>query len=106
MVYEVVWTLKAAISYGENIEYLRSEWSEKEINNFERLLEKKMLLLSTQPYLGSPKNKKNTNIRSTVLHKRITLIYQINTRKKKIELILFWNTYRDTSLLKKINKNE
>ena len=106
MVYEVVWTEKALISYGENIEYLRRDWSEKEINNFIRLLENKILLLSTQPYIGSPKNKKNPNVRSTVLHKRVTLIYQVSTRNKKIELILFWNTYQHPSLLKKINKQK
>ena len=57
-------------------------------------------VLVKNPEIGKSKSKKDKNIRQTMLHKRIILIYRTKPRSRKIELLLFWNTYRHPSRLK------
>ena len=89
MVYEVVWTAKAIESYASNIKYLKESWTEKEVRAFVVLVEKKINLLSDQPDVGTPRNKKQPNIRHTVLHKRIALIYRVKRTKNKSNCFFF-----------------
>ncbi|HRO47865.1 type II toxin-antitoxin system RelE/ParE family toxin [Agriterribacter sp.] len=100
MVYKVVWTLKALQTYIENMHYLETAWTEKEVKKFAFTVEKKVSVLSKQPGIGSPRNKKQQNIRHTILYKRVSLIYRINSKEKEIELLRFWNTYQNPSKLK------
>ena len=100
MVYKIMWTGKALESYVNNMKYLEAAWTEKELKNFIALVEKKLKMLSRQPEIGTPRNKKQPHIRHTVLHKRISLIYRVKSQKKEIELLLFWNTYQHPSKLK------
>lgn len=72
----------------------------KEVKKFALTVEKKVSVLSKQPGIGSPRNQKQQNIRHTVLYKRVSLIYRINSGKKEIELLRFWNTYQNPSKLK------
>ena len=82
------------------MDYLAKKWTVREVKNFALTVEKKLLLLTKQPLIGSSKNYKQQNIRHTVLHKRVSLIYRINNRKKEIELLRFWNTYQNPARLK------
>ena len=100
MVYKIVWTLKALETYLANMLYLETAWTNKEVTRFALLVEKKLLVLSKQPRIGSPRNKQQHNIRHTVLHKRVSLIYRIKTNKKEIELLRFWNNYQNPLRLK------
>ena len=95
MVYEIVWTSKATGSYVNNLTYLEAAWTTKELNKFIVAVERKLTILSLQPYIGRPRNSKNHNTRITIVNKRISLIYRVKVRNKRIELILFWNTYQD-----------
>jgi plasmid stabilization system protein ParE len=100
MVYNVIWTRKALESYVNNINYLERVWTDKEVKVFTALVEKKIQLLSRQPEIGTSRNTKQLQVRHTVLHKRVSLIYRVKTQKKEIELLLFWNTYQHPSRLK------
>jgi plasmid stabilization system protein ParE len=100
MVYKIVWTVKALQSYVNNMLYLETAWTLKEVKDFALTVEKKLLALSKQPGIGSARNKKQQNIRHLVLHKRVSLIYRIKTVKKEIELLRFWNTYQNPRKLK------
>lgn len=102
MVCKVSWTPKALDTYISNIEYLEKRWTEREIKNFISAVEKKIKALSGQPEIGSPRNKKQQNIRNTVIHQRVTLIYRYKPLKKEIELLRFWNTYQNPKKLKRI----
>lgn len=94
MVYQIAWTPKALETYLENIRYLEENWTDKEISNFVSTVENKLLILSKYPEIGSPRNNNQKNIRHTFIHKRVSLVYRIRSRKKRIELLIFWNTYR------------
>lgn len=100
MVYKIVWTVKALQTYLNNMLYLETAWTAKEIKGFALIVEKKLLALSKQPGIGTARNKKQQNIRYVVLHKRVSLIYRIKTAKKEIELLRFWNTYQNPRKLK------
>jgi plasmid stabilization system protein ParE len=97
---KIVWSLKALQSFDANIEYLQTNWTDKEIRNFVELVDKKVVLLSKQPQIGSIRNLKYKNIRTTLIHKRVILIYRYQPTKNLVELLLFWNTAKDP---KKIN---
>ena len=100
MVFKIAWTLKALQTYLENMHYLQTAWTEREVRNFALTVEKKLSTLSKQPGIGAPRNKRQQNIRHTVLHKRVSLIYRINKNKGQIELLRFWNTYQNPVKLK------
>ncbi len=74
MVYKIVWTLKALETYLANMQYLEATWPEKVMVDFVKTVEKKLILLSEQPNIGSSRNNRQQNLRHTVLHKRVSLI--------------------------------
>ena len=93
MVHKIIWSSLAIKTYVNNIEYLEKEWSEKEVNNFISVVQRKLFSLSLQPRLGIITNKRK-NIRKTILNKRIVLIYRHKPLKNEIELVRFFNTYQ------------
>ena len=99
MVYKVIWSPTALKSYISNIEYLETLWAEKEILNFINSVKRKVQLLSNNPHLGSPTNKRK-NLRKSVIHKRVILFYRVKKIKKEIELIRFWPTKQNPGNLK------
>ena len=94
MVCTIVWSGLALKTYISNIEYLKEEWTEAEVRNFITAVEKKIVLLSLQPRMGRITNKKR-NVRRTMIHKRIALIYRYKPLKGEIELVRFWNNYQN-----------
>ncbi len=53
-----------------------------------------------QPGIGSSRSSKHPNVRFTLVHKRVALIYRCKPLKKEIELLRFWNTYENPRKLK------
>jgi plasmid stabilization system protein ParE len=100
MVYKISWTLKAVDTYISILDHLETEWTRKEVDQFILAVEKRLLVLTKFPRSGAPRNKRNRNIRFLVIHKRISLIYRINERKKNIELLVFWNSHQNPKELK------
>jgi len=100
MVCKISWTPKPLESHISNIKYLETEWTEREVKKFITNVEKQIKTLSGQPGIGSPRNKKQPNIRHTVIHKRVLLIYRYKPTKKEVELLRFWNTYQNPKKLK------
>jgi len=95
MACKVNWTPKALQTFDDNITYLKENWTEKEIIHFVTLTDEKITNLSHHPRIGSPRNAKHPNIRFTLVHKRIALIYRFKPRKNEVVLLLFWNTYQN-----------
>ena len=101
MACKINWTKKAWQTYESNIKYLENDWTEKEIKTFVRLVDQKLLNLSNQPLIGNSRNKRYPNIRFTLVHKRVALIYKHKPLKNEIDLLVFWNTYQNPKKLKK-----
>lgn len=97
---KINWTNRAWRTYKANIDYLQEAWTTKEISNFVLLVDKRLANLSKHPRIGNPRNKKYPNIRCTLIHKRILLLYKLKPLKNEIDLLVFWNTYQNPQRLK------
>ena len=95
MACKINWTLRAWKTYEDNIKYLEQEWTEKEIISFVTLVDKKLFNLANHPQIGNSRNKKYPNVRHTLVHKRISLIYKYKPLKNEIDLLVFWNTWKN-----------
>jgi plasmid stabilization system protein ParE len=99
MACKVNWTTRAWLTFETNLGYLQKEWTAKEISNFITSIDKKISIISRQPEIGKSRNKKHPHIRFTVIHKRVALIYKYKPQKNEIDLLVFWNTYRNPGKL-------
>ncbi len=95
MVCKVIWTPNALKTYIANIGYLEKDWTEKEVKRFITDTEKKIQNIAGQPLIGSSRSAKYPNIRFTLIHKRVALIYRYKPVKNEIELLRFWNTWQN-----------
>ncbi len=87
MALEIVWTSKASLSFEGNIQYLRENWSDKEIGDFVSETFSVIDQVSKMPEMfPASKSKK---VRKAVITPHTTLFYRI--KKKKVELIFFWD---------------
>jgi plasmid stabilization system protein ParE len=77
MAKEVVWSQLATQRYQKIIVYLLKDWSHKEAENFIKIVDRKLLLLSDFPHIGIRSNK-NPVIRQLLLakHNRINYILE------------------------------
>lgn len=76
------------------------EWTEKEVTRFVKLLDDKFSYLANHPQIGASRNQKYPNIRYSVIHKRIAIIYKHKPAKNEIDLLVFWNTWAHPRRLK------
>ncbi len=79
---------------------LQLAWTAKEISNFVLLLDRNLMLLAKNPGMGRQRNKSHSNIRCTLVHKRVLLIYKHKPAKNEIDLLVFWNTSQNPRKLK------
>lgn len=85
--YKISWTENALSELRNTLEYLKDNWSEKEIRNFVRKLDKRLNLIAIYPKLFS-KSEIKKNIRRSVLTKHNVIYYRIH-EKTIIILSLF-----------------
>jgi len=90
MAFKVIWSPEAESTFDDIINYLESEWSEKEIQKFIFNTEKIISLRRQNPFLfrGSEKEA----IYEALIGKQNLLLYQIKEDSKRIELLSFWDT--------------
>jgi plasmid stabilization system protein ParE len=100
MAYKIVWSQLAIETYISNIEFLEVNWTEREIIRFINVVKRRLLLLSSNPFLATVTNKRK-NVRKTVIQRRVVLFYRVKPGKKEIELIRFWSTRQNPGKLKR-----
>ena len=90
MAFKIIWSKEAEDTFDTIISYLEENWSHKEIRKFILETEKIASLLQQNPFLfrGSEKE----NIYEVLVGKQNLLLYQINERHKRVELLSFWDT--------------
>ncbi|NOS94366.1 MAG: type II toxin-antitoxin system RelE/ParE family toxin [Cyclobacteriaceae bacterium] len=76
--YKLLWSDRALSDLQNIINYLTENWSEKEIQNFARRLDKRLDLISINPALF-PKTSKKKNVRDRFSAN--TLLFTTNGRK-------------------------
>jgi plasmid stabilization system protein ParE len=93
---EIIWNDLAVSDYHQNIDYLLKEWTEKEAIKFIDEVDSVIFMLKQ----GNVEFKESgyKSIRECVVRKQITLYYK-HIDKDKIEILRFWNNYKDEKKL-------
>jgi hypothetical protein len=85
---EIIWTKKAMHTFGQRIDYLEKNWTEKEIFNFTARVNEYLATLQSQPLMF----RKSTRLKHThigVIIKQVSLVYRIKPKSNSIQLIAF-----------------
>lgn len=93
MAFKIIWSPKAVDTFENVIDYLQTNWTEKEIRNFVMETEHVIHLISVNPHLFRSSEKEN--IFEAIITKHNLLLYQINQEIKSIELLSFFDTRKD-----------
>jgi plasmid stabilization system protein ParE len=96
---EILWTDSAKSTFNNIVEYLRKEWSEREVQKFVNNTLEMISTLKRYPEMCRPSLKRK-NVRIGILNKHTQLIYHYKPGKKKLEILLFWNFKRNPAKLK------
>jgi plasmid stabilization system protein ParE len=89
IVQEIQWTDSAKITFNKIVEYLRKEWTEREVEKFVSRTTEMLSTLKRYPEMCRPSTKRK-NVRIGILDKHTQLVYHYKPGKKQIEILLFW----------------
>jgi plasmid stabilization system protein ParE len=95
--YRIQWTERATFDLQNIIDYLLYKWTEKEVRNFVRKLDKRLELISINPRLF-PKTNKRKNVRRCVLTKHTVIYYETST--DSIKIVTLFDPRQDPKKLK------
>ena len=75
--YKILWTDEAINNLGEILDYLKNRWTQHEIANFKKKLNKQIGLIEKNPALF-PFSTYNKRLRKAVLSKQTTIFYELS----------------------------
>ena len=90
----ITWTKRALNSYFKVADYLQEKWGETVVRNFVADVDKVISQIEETPNMFEV-SKKYKNVRKGYITEHNTLYYRIKPRKKKVELLIFWDNRRD-----------
>ena len=96
--YKVFWTDHALEELGSTVQYLRLNFSEKEISRLANRIEAVVRSISTFPKLY-PESSRQKGVRRAVVAKFNSLYYRVDTRKNEIEILSFFSNRQDPEKL-------
>jgi plasmid stabilization system protein ParE len=94
--YSIDWTVEASNNLDDIIDYLTNRWTDREIINFFKLLEKRLEIILKSPHIF-PDSELKTNVKRSVLSKQTTVYFEVKTNSIVI-LSLFDNRKNPGSL--------
>ena len=86
--YKILWTDNALYELEKTIEYLETNWTEKELRNLALNLEKTLNLISQNPFIFQASDEKKEVRRAVVLSLN-TLYYRVY--KNNVEIVSFFS---------------
>ncbi|QOI97496.1 MAG: type II toxin-antitoxin system RelE/ParE family toxin [Flammeovirgaceae bacterium] len=95
--YRIRWSDRAIFDLQNIIDYLLYKWTEKEVTNFVKKLDKRLELISINPRLF-PKTSRRKNVRRSVLTKQTAIYYETST--DTIKIVTLFDPRRDPKKLK------
>lgn len=90
--YKLHWSDQSVTDLKNIIEYLEYKWTDKEVRNFVKRLNKRLELIAINPKLF-PKTLKRKNIRRSVLTKQTVIYYE--TSDASVRIVALYDTRRD-----------
>ncbi len=95
--YKIIWSEEAINGLTNTINYLEQRWTQKELNNFSRLLDEHLNIIKANPGIF-PFSNKNKGIRKSVLSSQTSIYYK--TEGHLVYLLSVFNNRQDPSKLK------
>ena len=86
MALAIVWTKRAIQGYDKIVQYLETNWTEREVRSFVLESDEFFALLSQYPELLQ-KTSKYKNVYRGSMNNLTIITYRVKTRKQQIELI-------------------
>lgn len=102
MRYTVNWDIVAIESFIAESKFILKKWNQKEVDNFEHLVQLNIDRISINPKIGI--FNKLYNINHLVISKQTTLYYNFNDKTKIVQLYLFWNNSKNPNDLLRLLK--
>ena len=90
--YSLVWTERAQHDLYNIINYLKANWTQRELQRFSRKLDQRIQLLISNPLLV-PASEKKKKVRRSVLSKHTIIYYSIG--KNQIRILSLFNPNQD-----------
>ncbi len=100
MSYTIIWSPDAESSFDERIQYLKINWTEKEIVKFKKRVKEYLQILKEEPLIGKRFGKRK-DLHIGLILKPVSLIYRVKTVEKEIQLVLFIDNRRNPKRIKK-----
>ena len=89
MGYKALWTNSAIKTAEDVVNYLRKEWTNKEVDNFLNKTDNIIATIESNPKLFIASTKR-PNVHLALIYRRTFLVYKIYPQKRHIVLLLFW----------------
>lgn len=99
MAVKIGWSTESERTYAANIQYLKEEWSDKEVRSFIQQTVYVLSRLQEHPE-SSPASIKNKKVRRARINRYITLYYRYYSTRQEIILLSFWHVKQDPGKLK------
>ena len=97
MDYKIFWTEEAIQNLEEIIDYLSTEWTQREVDNFKEKLTKQLALIKRNPRMF-PVSTFQPKLRKAVLSKQTSIFYEVGDNV--IYLAYVFVNYKNTERLK------
>lgn len=91
MALKIRWSKEAKSTFENVLDYLKGNWTDKEIEKFVSKTNSVLTVISSQPYLF--KASAHKKVRKAVINKQNSLFYLV--RESEIYLLSFWDNRRD-----------
>ena len=95
--YRLFWSDESLGDLQNIIDYLNSNWTQKEIQNFVKRLDKRLEIIIGNPKLF-PKTRKRRNVRKSVLSKHTVIYYK--TEKDVVTILTLFDPRQDPKKLR------
>ena len=76
MAYKIIWTDEALRNLDEILDYLKLEWTDREILQFKRKLSDQLEIIKKYPFIF-PKSDRKPRLRKAVLSKQTIIFYEV-----------------------------
>lgn len=95
----VKWSDEAIETFDDNVQFLFEQWTEREIINFVKATNEKILNIEMNPKIYK-RSEKNPSIRKCGINRNISLFFKYFPNKREVILLSFWNNRRNPTKLK------
>ena len=84
----IIWSIKADETFQRNIDFLKSNWTQSEVDKFINRVFQYLQILSKEPYIAR-KTYKTKNTYIGVIVPQISVVYRIKPQEGILEIVTF-----------------